>query len=267
MTDPKSSALIPLEAHLSNLANLADFIAKSVEIQKVLPSIVNWEQAWPEAKSATQAFVKVPLDFDQILYNSCYLSMISCYEEFVRRVIAIVAENFIEDCSEFDRIPVELSQFHLVSSAKLLTRFYNPPQQLHTTNFWDVAKKLGTWFPSAPRVEVNSDAVSLGVDLLSITDVCELCVKFGQPITLDTLGSDSALANALSLPTGRNAGKELQKVLSEIAKRRNRIAHTGNSADVTRQLFLEHLSFLGVFAKAIAGRVAIPVKKGRKATA
>lgn len=264
MTDPKTSALTPFEVLLSNLANLVDFVTKSIEIQKVLPGIVNWAQAWPEAKSTTQAFMKTTLDFDQILYNSCYLNMVACYEEFIRKVISIVAENFVEDCYEFDRIPKELSQFHLVSSARLLTRFYNPPQQFQAPDFWSVAKKLGTWFPSAPKVEINSDAVSLGVDLLSLTDVCDLCGKFGQKITLDVLGGESELADALSLPTGRNAGKELQKFLDELAKRRNRIAHTGSSADVTREMFLDHLGFLRILAEAIAGSVSIPEKKIKK---
>lgn len=264
MNDPKVLALAPFEEHILNLGNISEFVSKSVEVQKVLPHIISWPQAWAEAKTAAQDFMKLKLGFEQTLYNSCYLSMVAGYEEFVRQIIAVIVENYTDECEGFDNIPIEISQLHLVSSARLLTRFHNPPQQLPKLNFWDVARKLGTWVPAALNVEANCEAVSLGVDLLSLTAVSDICIRFGVKIGPDNLGTVPALQTVLSIPGARNAGKEVDRFLAEMAKRRNRIAHTGSSADVTRQLFEEHLVLVRELAKAICDQIPIPVKKTKK---
>jgi len=155
---------------------------------------------------------------------------------------------------QFDDVNEALLRLHIKESAKLLRKIDSPPDYI-AYNEMDLCRRLGTCVPGSKQIELNGDAFAEIDGLLKLENFLERAALLGKRINWDELGKNSLVKKAMGMEKDgtRAVANALVHELEDIARFRNRIAHTGgNAADVTSQIISDHTTLLSALADVIA---------------
>lgn len=248
-----SPSKIAFEAMIDEGEKWFKWIAEASQFEATLKDKIPWPDLKPAEVAIVQKRLKASAPQTQLMVNSFYITMVAGFEEYLRGVIREIAFSVSQSSPEFEKINIKLRRLNIRESARLLNRIDSPPDYLKLDEV-ELCRQIGSWVPGSKVCTLNGDALAEVGALLKLENFIERVVLLGRQIDKDFLGGQQVLKDALKMPKGkpREVGNELLKVLEEVAKCRNRIAHTGgHAADVTLELAQEHRIVLSATATAI----------------
>jgi hypothetical protein len=269
MTGPGSAALAVFEDHLARIEAGLGFVEVAVAGRKQLRDIINWGGD-RYAVDAAKAFLAADLYPEELLCNSCYLSSVAAFEEFLRATLDSAIRASVSAMTSFDDMGRELHAAHMKATGRLLARCSDPPQQAAGVNFFEVCRRLGTCMPGSKKFEINSEALWILNDSLSFGASLEMLVQFRYVVTWDLICANRDVQARVHATGTREAAKALRDYLEDMTRQRNRIAHTGTTAsEVTVTTLREHLALLLAVSKVLTGALGArssPVPRARART-
>jgi hypothetical protein len=248
-----SAAKKSFDALLESNSHWFDWIEAAAKFENLLKDKIPWDQLDRNARGFVQHRVKCSVPARQVLLNSFYLTMVSGFEEYLREKIREATRRYSTTNRKYSEVEEAVRRTHVRESARLLRRMDSPPDYL-MLNVDDLCRGLGSCVPNSEYVLLNPDAFADVESLVLLETFGERLAVFGIDLSLDVLGSDSAVKSALNLPRAktREASKALHTELVAMRRNRNRIAHTGGSAaDVTPELLSNHRVLLQAVASVI----------------
>lgn len=240
-------------------------VRAAARFQTVLAKWIPWTDLSAEEKSAVQEGLSATQPEQQLLINALYVTLVAGFEEFLRSLVRRLGNQITDTKSKYEDLEQEVMRLHIRESAKLLRKIDSPPDYI-TFDSAEVCRRLGTCSPGGGHVELNADALADVESLIKLKTFFERTEPFGCKIDFDVLGRNDQIQKVLRMPRNavRETAKLLSKTMDDVARMRNRIAHTGgNASDVTEDILRNHTELL----KAIAAVLdPLCVFKAQKAT-
>ena len=230
------------------------WIEDAVEFQSLLGNKIPWEQLDKAGKTFINERLASVAPNRQILLNSFYMTMVSGFEEYLRTTIQEITRQIFNGKPKYEDLTELIRNMHIRESARLLKRLDSPPDYL-TFSVVDLCRGLGSCVPGSETVVLNPEVFSNVESLIKLENFVERVSAISKPLTLEILAKHDSLKLALKLKPNtavREVSKALSQELAQMARYRNRIAHTGGSAaDITTEIVAEHRSLLQALASAI----------------
>jgi hypothetical protein len=249
-----SPAKTSLDALLDSNAQWFDWIEAAGKFEGLLKDKIPWDQLDGTARGFVQSRLESTAPTRQVLLNSFYLTMVAGFEEYLRGKIREATETYSNSKKKYAEVAAPVRMTHVRESARLLRRIDSPPDYL-TLNVDDLCRGLGSCIPGSERVLLNPDAFADVESLVLLETFAERVGIFGLNVTLDVLGKEAGIRDALKLSSragAREVSKALQTELGAMRRNRNRIAHTGgDAADVTTELLRSHRELVQAVATSI----------------
>lgn len=250
----KSAAKIIFDDLLDSSKKWVEWIDGVGKFESVLKRKIPWEVLDSAERATVQQQLDKELPTAQLMLNSFYITMVAGFEEFLRSTIRELATQMSGSGIQFDDVDEELLRLHIKESAKLLRKIDSPPDYI-AYNEMDLCRRLGTCVPGSEKIELNGDAFAEIDALLKLENFLDRAALLGKKVNWDELGKNSSVKKAMRMERDgtRAVANALAHELEDIARFRNRIAHTGgNAADVTAQLIRDHTTLLSAIADVIA---------------
>jgi len=250
MSEEDGAALSTLLTQLDNISLSLNFLSLSTSLKRTLSQTINWASGVQHALNDVRSFLDADIFPEQLFFNSSYLSSVAAFEEFLQNTIEAKVESEIEKAAIFEQLPENLRIRHMIASGKLLSLYENAPDHL-SVNFSEVCRRLGTCMPESTDFELNTNALCFLKNIINLESFLEFLSKCCCQIDWDVLGRDAAIQKQLGTRGTRETAHQLKSYFKEMARMRNRIAHTGTPSDVTPAILDSHLSILRATAITI----------------
>lgn len=213
--------------------------------------VVDRESTNTYALEKVYSFNKLEVAFEQQFYNASYMSLVSGFEEFLRQTLISRIIKEAKSVSCFEDLGEEVHNLHMVATGHLLAKRHKPPQQLKRIDLYDVCSKLGTCVPKSPSFCLNAEAIAVLKPQLDIDNYFSVLNKFKCGISWSKLGGAENIKKYFNVSRSCDAKKNLIAFYADMVRHRNRIAHTGASADIEEQRLVDHIELLSIFAEEI----------------
>lgn len=251
------TALTVFSDQLEQIRATLAFLDKASAAKLSAPAVINWGGP-PSEVDAVRELIASQSYPRQLLWNACYISSVAAFEEFVASALGAAMVGKAEHVQTFGDLGDGFSRLHMRATGSLLRRADNPPAQYRGLSFDDVCKKLGTCYPESTVFKLNTEAVCLEMDLLTLDRPVKLLMGLDFIAGWDDLGDVQALQKVFNLEgKTRDTSKALREYLAAMSEQRHRIAHTGSASDVSLQSLEEHLNVIQCIAESISARLVL----------
>lgn len=248
-----SASKITLDTVMESSGAWLEWIDEAVRLESLLKTKIPWDQLNAQETIFIQKRLGATAPESQFLINSFYVTMVAGFEEFLRSSVRELAAKMSRRNLKFADIDADVRRMNIRESAKLLKRMDSPPDYF-TFSETDLCRAVGSCVVGSVRIELNPDAFAEIEGLLKLDGFMARASILGKPISWDYFGNQQAVKDAVKLPKekARAVGKQLSAELVDLARFRNRIAHTGGYvSDVTLQILQDHRGLLKALADAI----------------
>lgn len=253
MQMPTAVPLAVFEEHVRQIEQGILFVQAAGAVKRCVADVIDRVNGKSYALKEMDKFLKMGDYPEQQPCNANYMSLVAGFEEFLRETLNSTITARSQAVKSFDDLGTPAHDLHMKATGTLLARKAKPPQQLRALDFFQVCRNIGTCIPGAANFTLNTEAISIQDSLLDLESFMDTLQKFGYKITWDTLGENSEIKKCLGVTRTRDSANQLRKILAEMVKQRNRVAHTGSSSDITPAVLDEYLSRLLLLARTIAG--------------
>lgn len=248
---PIQNNLFVFETHIDDLVNIVNSYEVTLNIGSFLNNIIDWTKITEEQKRSIGLFFKKKDIQVQSLNNALFVSIVAEFESFLVITIRSILDKINLEQIEFKKINDKLISKHIELTGKILSNFYNPPQQINI-DFYSICRNIGSCFPDTKSYTLNTEIALFIKQILELESFFEFCTNCNYNISFDIISNDTTLRNVFGTTKVRETSNTIKDYLKETLKNRNRIAHTGQSAsDISNKDLRNAAEKFKILAKAI----------------
>jgi RiboL-PSP-HEPN len=247
----------PLADLLSRLDDIeadVNFADLASSLRPRIGDALNWNVGNDTLKLAV-AFMKSKDSRIEGVCGALFVRVVATFERYLRRLVESGVDDIARRASGFDAVPPNIQKKNLMYTGRVLSGIESP-KDYQVFNYEGLVDNLATCKTGSNYFRLNSNAFSAPI-VGSSPEVVERALKAIDVEGLwDPIGASGRLQKLLGTKKPRDTGTQAQERLQELSKKRNQIAHAGDSEPaLTAQNVKDAIEFIRAFSECLDAEV------------
>lgn len=243
----------PLEDLLSRLDEIeadVNFADLASSLRPRIGDALNWSADNENLKLAV-AFMKAKDSRIEGVCGALFVRVVAAFERYLRRLVEAGVDDVAQRAKGFDAIPANIQKRNLIYTGRVLSGIESP-KDYQVFNYEGLVSNLATCKSGSKDFRLNSNAFS-AVVVGSGPEILERALRAIDVEGLwDPIGASGRLQKLLGTKKSRDTGTQAQDRLQDLTKKRNQIAHAGDSEPaLTAQDLRDAIEFIRVFSESL----------------
>ncbi len=244
MASISNTCYVSLTSKLDTVSETIQFIEKSINVRNYGYEIFNWSSRPDLQKEFKSLHMLDAVTLDSFC-RPLYVTSHAFFENYLRELIASYVDYMNSETSKITELTIKQ---HMFQSSKALLSLQKPLDHLDI-NEKRIVDNLYHCVNGKPSL--SGEAMIFGFNSSTPESIENVLAKLGVSFCWDALGRVPEVQQVIRTTGTRKTADAIKETLKEMVRNRNRIAHTGDAADVTMAILKDHMCFIRTFSKAI----------------